>query len=106
MVSPEQVDAYVEDMRAEARQGLDRLLAQVPAEPGRRAVHLIKGDAVETITGFVRAAHVDLLVMGTVIHSGFPGLLIGHTAESVLQQVDCSVVAIRPGGLDAPAPRA
>jgi universal stress protein E len=105
MVAPEQVDAYVDDLRAEAQQGLDRLLARVPAGTGRRAVHLIQGDAAETITGFVRAAGVDLLVMGTVIHSGF-GLWVGHTAESILHQVDSSVVALRPGGLDPPAARA
>ena len=40
--------------------------------------------------------------MGTVGRTGIPGLLIGNTAETILQQVDCSVLAIEPPGFVTP----
>jgi len=34
--------------------------------------------------------------------TGVPGLFIGNTAESVLHQVDCSVLALKPPGFVSP----
>jgi nucleotide-binding universal stress UspA family protein len=45
---------------------------------------------------------MDLIVMGTVARTGLGGLLIGNTAESVLQRVDCSVLAVKPEGFVSP----
>ena len=40
--------------------------------------------------------------MGTVARTGIPGLLIGNTAETILQRVDCSVLAVKPDGFVSP----
>jgi len=45
---------------------------------------------------------VDLIVMGTVGRTGIPGLFIGNTAETVLRQVDCSVLTVKPWGFVTP----
>ena len=50
----------------------------------------------------VRRLDADLLVMGTVGRSGIPGLLIGNTAEDVLNAVDCSLLAVKPPGFVCP----
>jgi nucleotide-binding universal stress UspA family protein len=42
------------------------------------------------------------VVMGTVGRTGIPGLIMGNSAETILQQVDCSVLAIKPPGFIAP----
>jgi universal stress protein E len=34
--------------------------------------------------------------------AGVPGLLIGNTAESVLNAVDCSVLTLKPDGFETP----
>lgn len=36
------------------------------------------------------------LVMGTVCRTGVAGFFIGNTAETVLTQVDCSVLSVKP----------
>jgi nucleotide-binding universal stress UspA family protein len=102
MLAQGQVDRYVEDSRAEARKALDHLLAGFPDRPGRRSVHLLKGDPADAIAGFARAGGDDLIVMGTVARTGIPGLLIGNTAETILQRVDCSVLAVKPDGFVSP----
>jgi nucleotide-binding universal stress UspA family protein len=36
--------------------------------------------------------------MGTISRTGFPGVTIGNTAETILQSVTCSVLAVKPDG--------
>jgi nucleotide-binding universal stress UspA family protein len=48
------------------------------------------------------AQGIDLLVMGTVCRTGIAGFLIGNTAEEVLNQVDCSVLTVKPEGFETP----
>ncbi len=102
ILAEEQVERYVEDSRAKARKALDHLLARFPERPGRRFVHLLKGDPAEVIVEFAKTGRVDLIVMGTVARTGFPGLVIGNTAEAILQRVDCSVLAVKPDGFVSP----
>ena len=53
----------------------------------------------------MREQQVELLVIGTVGRSGIPGLLIGNTAEQVLAEVTCSILAFKPAGFVSPIPR-
>jgi nucleotide-binding universal stress UspA family protein len=40
--------------------------------------------------------------MGTVSRTGVAGLLIGNTAEKLLQKVNCSVLAVKPDDFSTP----
>lgn len=64
--------------------------------------HLIYGDARSVIPDRAQHLGADLVVMGTVARSGIPGFLIGNTAEEILDQLDCSVLAIKPEGFVSP----
>ncbi|WP_213457176.1 universal stress protein [Thiocapsa sp.] len=56
---------------------------------------IMRGTTVNTPEKYVAS-------MGTVGRTGIPGLLMGNTAETILQQVDCSVLAIKPPGFVTP----
>jgi nucleotide-binding universal stress UspA family protein len=64
--------------------------------------HLIKGWPRKEIPALAERLDVDLVVMGTVARTGVPGLLMGNTAETILNQIDCSVLAIKPPGFKTP----
>ncbi|MCK4302705.1 MAG: universal stress protein [Candidatus Eisenbacteria sp.] len=49
-----------------------------------------------------RDRYFDLIVTGTVCRTGLPGFLIGNTAETILAQVDCSVLTVKPDGFASP----
>ncbi len=67
---------------------------------------LVKGSPIEVIPRKVIGEGIDLIVMGTVARTGIQGLFIGNTAETILTQVDCSVLAVKPEGFVTPvAPR-
>ncbi|WP_432648854.1 universal stress protein [Methylomarinum roseum] len=40
--------------------------------------------------------------MGTLGQTGISGFLIGNTAEAILDQLQCSVLAIKPPGFRSP----
>lgn len=66
-------------------------------------VHLLKGSPAEQISGLAEQEEIDLLVMGSVCKTGIAGFFIGNTAETVLNQVNCSVLTVKPKDFLAPA---
>ena len=54
-----------------------------------------EGDPAEVIASEAEARGVDLIAMGTQGGSALRHLLIGSTAERVLQHADCPVMTIR-----------
>jgi nucleotide-binding universal stress UspA family protein len=40
--------------------------------------------------------------MGTVARIGVAGLFIANTAEAILEQIECSVLAVKPEGFETP----
>jgi len=68
--------------------------------PGR--VHLVKGRARTLIPKLAAKQEIDLVVTGTTCRAGAPGFFMRNTAESILQQVECSVLTVRPDGFVTP----
>lgn len=87
---------------AEARMAMSRFLKRHETSLENDRMHVVKGEAGVTISNFVRDYDVDLLVMGTVGRSGVAGLLMGNTAEQILDHVHCSVLALKPGDFVSP----
>ena len=110
MHTPEEaVAAYVEHVRQRNAKGLDALMADLRERLGKDAVefvrpktHLVKGAARREIPTLAQQLEVDLVVMGTVARTGIPGLIMGNTAETILDQLDGSVLAIKPPGFATP----
>jgi nucleotide-binding universal stress UspA family protein len=64
--------------------------------------HLRKGAPRDVIPALAEELKADLVVMGTVSRTGIPGLLIGNTAEVILNNLECSVLAVKPAGFVTP----
>jgi nucleotide-binding universal stress UspA family protein len=62
----------------------------------------VKGAARREIPLLAQQLEVDLVVVGTVARTGIPGLIMGNTAETILDQLDGSVLAIKPPGFATP----
>ncbi len=103
-VPQSKIRAYVELVAQEHARLFDDFLRGMPAGSGDKAAvrHLIKGGAPSVIPELVRQLRIDLVIMGTIGRSGVPGLLIGNTAEAILDQLRCSVLAIKPPGFVSP----
>lgn len=65
-------------------------------------VHLPRGSARKQLPLLVEALKADMVVMRTLARTGIPGFIIGNTAEAVLYQLQCSVLALKPPGFTSP----
>ena len=95
--------------RAQARSAriagekLERLLRQVGiAESPRHLIARHPTDAIEQVAEQTRSS---LVVMGAIARSGLKRLLIGNTAEKVLDHLSSDVLVIKPAGLIQRSPR-
>ncbi len=95
-----EIRSYAKNEAKQHRRALDALLAK--HTDGTATVHLIEGDADVVIPKFTKTQDVDLLVMGTVCRIGIPGFFIGNTAETILDEVDCSVLTVKPEAFVSP----
>lgn len=89
-------DRMREDRRAYVNQQLDQFLQKHGASASDPNVHLIKGEAADVIPAYAKQEEVDLIVMGTVARSGAAGVIMGNTAERILDRIECSVMALKP----------
>lgn len=90
----QEYEDYVTSSTLEHREAFDRLIGQYPID--RAHAHLLEGFAEEAMPRFVHEHDIDLLLMGVVARGHLDTLLIGHTAERVLERVECDLLVIKP----------
>ena len=83
-------------------QRINTLAAEYDLSDIRHSVVVRKGDPGEMIVDYADKNGIDLIVMGTIGRSGLAGLLIGSTAEKLIDRVNCSILAIKPANFQSP----
>lgn len=96
-VAPETVRADVAAAWRNTLDGAALELAEQYAVP-RRRVHIAEGDAREMLARFAQEVMADIVVMGAAGRSGIGRLLIGHTAQRMLDALDCDVLIVKASG--------
>jgi nucleotide-binding universal stress UspA family protein len=101
-VPQSKLDEWSGNLRDVHRRSLEELLQQYDLENQKHQVYMLKGEAGNLIPALAETKEVELIVMGTLSRTGISGLLIGNTAEKVLNQVDCSVLTVKPDSFITP----
>lgn len=94
-------ESLIKFNRLQHRQSFDALLSEFGLHVGGPASRMLEGEPSLAIPELCEKEDVDLLVCGTVARQGIPGLLLGNTAERIVQRVPCSILAVTP----PPAPQ-
>lgn len=101
-MNEEEYAEMTESTRADLQKHIDEILAPYGFSANDERVHLLHGDATKLIPRMTMDQETDLIVMGTVARTGISGMLMGNTAEIILNRVDCSVLALKPDGFVCP----
>lgn len=108
-IPEEKIRDHLEQLGRRHTQALDVFLREVQGQAAQDGVahptphtHVVKGAARKEIPALARRIEADVVVMGTLARSGIPGLIMGNTAETILNQIDCAVLAIKPPGFLSP----
>lgn len=104
-IQKKEINAYVDTVKRDHANWMRRLTRRAAKWAGKDVAqsvqlrtHLRQGLAGEEIPKLISELRSDLVVMGTVARTGISGLVIGNTAEEILDHVNCSVLAVKPEG--------
>lgn len=102
-LSDKSIKKLRQEVKREYEGSMDCLLSDAVMEGLIFIKHLPRSDNVpKAILKLAKKEKIDLLVMGTVCRTGVPGFFIGNTAETVLNEVNCSVLTLKPKGFVTP----
>lgn len=79
-----------------ARLGLERLLKLSTIPAGRR--HVMDGEPSEVLQQAAHRLASDIVVLGAMSRSGLERLLVGNTAERLLDRLACDLLIVKPPG--------
>jgi nucleotide-binding universal stress UspA family protein len=91
-----------QEINQEASKRMDVFIESLAMDRASIQVHQSCGTPWKEIRRAAKFQAADLVVMGTVGRSGIQGLLLGNTAEKVLDTCDCSILTVKPDGFESP----
>ncbi len=65
-------------------------------------LHIGRNTPYHAIVEAVEHLHPDLLVIGTISRGGTKGMLLGNTAERLIERIDCSLLTLKPEDFESP----
>lgn len=89
-------EEMIERNRSLHEESYERELSELGLHVSDPHVHMLRGQATVVIPEFCRSHDIDLMVCGTVARVGLSGLMIGNTANRMLNKVPCSILALKP----------
>jgi universal stress protein E len=99
-------EARREHERRKGEAALEHIERNLAAGPMASAARLHVGltSPSHAILEGVKLLRPDLVVMGTVSRGGIPGLLMGNTAERLIDRIDCALLTVKPQDFVCPIP--
>lgn len=95
-----------QEINKEAEQRLEQFLKSLGADVSRIVSHLTWGHPWQEISRIAMKHQTDLITLGTVGRSGVKGIVLGNTAERVLDTCDCSILTVKPDDYVSPIAKA
>ncbi|MBU1247331.1 MAG: universal stress protein [Proteobacteria bacterium] len=99
--SQKEKDDYLAYEQAQAEEELASLVGalNIPETVKSKAIY---GNPAQLISQYAVDQMIDVVVMGSVARTGIPGLLVGNTAEKIVNNLEESILAIKPDGFVSP----
>lgn len=90
------------DINNYSRQRLQSFVQLLETDSDKVHLHLSLGTAWQEIARTAQKLGADLVVIGTLGRTGVSRMLIGNTAEKVLDTCDSSILTVKPDGFLSP----
>jgi universal stress protein E len=85
---------YVETLRGTHQHSFNELIAAFPAFAGH--ADFLEGAPAVALPDYVADTDIDVMVLGAVSRSGLQRLLVGSTAERLLDRLPCDILVAKP----------
>jgi universal stress protein E len=92
------------DAQSAYRESIDRRLRELARRHGvlKERTRVTEADVAESLPQLARAESAGIVAMGAVSRSFIKRAVIGHTAERLLDVLDCDVLIAKPPGFRSP----
>jgi len=57
---------------------------------------VLEGNATSVLPDYAEQQSIDLLIMGMLSRTGLLGFFVGNTAEKIMDDMNCSILAVKP----------
>jgi len=91
---------YNENMKKHHKKALSQLATEFDIDDDK--THVIEGLPEDVIPEAALLLDAELVVIGTVGRTGISAALIGNTAEHVIDNINCDLLALKPPGFICP----
>ncbi|MGF1680291.1 universal stress protein [Photobacterium minamisatsumaniensis] len=91
-----------EKMRSERIERLNSLLMPHASSPIVQHVKLLEGEPRDILPSYIADNDIDLVILGSLSRTGVAGFLMGNTAESMVNKLNCSVLTLKPDSFKSP----
>jgi len=75
---------------------MNKLPDTLASIPSKIIPVVLEGDAVTALPEYTRKESIDILVMGILSRTGLKGFFIGNTAEKIMDDINCSLLVVKP----------
>lgn len=89
--------AFVEAVRQQHRRDFDALVGEYPSFAGH--ADFIAGTPAAALADYATEKEIDVMVLGAVARGGLQRLLVGSTAETMLDRLPCDLLVVKPARL-------
>jgi universal stress protein E len=103
-ITPEALETMQDDAERSAQVRFGRALRS--ARIARSRQYLSARQPIDAITEAAHKSGSAIVVMGAISRSGYKRLLIGNTAERILDDLTCDILVIKPAKFRSDVPRA
>lgn len=91
----EVIDEYRRERRAAVEQNFAELEGTTGLDAVSHTIHIGEGNPADEILRLSEEHGADLVVLGALTHGALSGILLGSTAESVMQELDTSLLVVK-----------
>ncbi|MEM7518618.1 MAG: universal stress protein, partial [Planctomycetota bacterium] len=85
----------------DAERAVKRQVEDAEASHCDASLHVGSGSPIRAIREGTTGLRPALLVLGSVSRRGLPGVVLGNTAQRVLDQIECSLLVLKPEAVAA-----
>ncbi|MEX2288181.1 MAG: universal stress protein [Planctomycetaceae bacterium] len=88
--------AFRQKVAEEARLNFEQFIESLNVDLAKIQVHQTTATPWEEIGRLAMELNIDLIAIGTIGRSGIRGMLLGNTAEKILETCDSSILTVKP----------
>jgi nucleotide-binding universal stress UspA family protein len=96
------VSKVTPELRAQHLSDIEELMAQSKESDLIVSIEILEGDVTKVLPAYARDNSIALVMLGMLSRTGLMGFFIGNTAEKILDDLDCSVVTVKPKSFVSP----